>query len=181
MKPRTYSTTGIILARKNYGEADRIVNLYTKDFGRLSLIAKGVRRPKSRKRGHIEIFSLLKLTAARGRGLDMLLEAELIDSFAELRSDLNKVSLAYFFMEVIGRMVHEEEKNEELYNLILKYLSYLKYDQKLKTLKDNYIVDVLVLLGFWPKGQKLLNPEEKLEEITERYMSSKRVGKFLVS
>jgi DNA repair protein RecO (recombination protein O) len=181
VKPRTYSTTGIILARKNYGEADRILNLYTKDFGRISLIAKGVRKPTSRKRGHIEIFSLLKLTAASGKGLDILIEAELIDSFSEIRKDLNKVSLAYFFMEVIGKMTHEGEKHEELFYLILKNLNRLKDDQRLKTLKDAYIVDVLVLLGFWPKGEKLINPEDKLEEITERHMSSKRVGKLLVS
>ncbi|MFH1792345.1 MAG: DNA repair protein RecO, partial [Patescibacteria group bacterium] len=60
MKQRNYSTEAIILATKDYSEADRILVVYTKDFGKLSLIAKGVRKTTSKKRGHLEIFNYLK-------------------------------------------------------------------------------------------------------------------------
>ena len=63
MKPRSYTSEGIVLARRNYGEADRILVIYSKNFGRVSYMAKGVRRPKSRKRGHIEVFNYIKFQA----------------------------------------------------------------------------------------------------------------------
>src|SRR3990167_6831246 len=120
MKPRSYSDEGIVLARRSYGEADRIISVYTKNHGRVSYMAKVIRRPPSRKRGHLEVFNQFKFQAVSGRGLDMLTEAEIIESFSEVRKSLKKVSLAYYFMEVIGRITHEGERNEELYSHVLK-------------------------------------------------------------
>src|SRR3990167_232676 len=96
MKPRNYTSEGIVLARKNYGEADRIIVIYSKHFGKLRLLAKGVRRPKSRKRGHIEVFSRLKFQVSRGKGMDLITEAEIIQNFSEIRKSLKKVTVAFF-------------------------------------------------------------------------------------
>src|SRR3990170_878312 len=104
MKLHSYSSEGIVLARRNYGEADRILSVYTKNHGRVSLMAKGIRRPKSRKRGHLEIFSHVRFQAATGRGIDLMTEVEVIDDFKEIRRSLKKVSLAYYFCEVIGKI-----------------------------------------------------------------------------
>src|SRR4030043_1374098 len=107
MKPRAYTSEGVVLARRNFGEADRILVLYTKNFGKVSLIAKGIRRPKSKKRGHVEIFNIIKFQAVHGRGLDLITEAEVIEDFAEIRKNLRRISLAYYLMEVTGRVSHE--------------------------------------------------------------------------
>ena len=180
MKPRSYTDEGIVLARRNYGEADRILSVYTKNHGRISYLAKGVRRPASRKRGHIEVFNQINFQAAHGRGLDIMLEAEIIENFPEIRKSLKKVSLAYYFMEVIGRITHEGEKNEELYSHILENVRTLKTETKLKNLRLNFILKLLTLLGFWPRGKPLLDVDTKLEEVIERNISSVRVGKRLV-
>jgi DNA repair protein RecO (recombination protein O) len=181
MRFRNYSDEGFVLARRTYGEADRILSIFSKNHGRLSLIAKGVRKVGSRKRGHIEVFSLVKFAAAGGRGLDLITETETIDNYPEVRKSLNKVALAYFFMETIGRTTHENEKNLDLFNLIEHYFDFLKTEKKLKSLRSDFIREELTLLGFWPKGKTLPNPDEKLQEVTERYMGSVRVGKQLVS
>lgn len=180
MKPRSYSDEGIVLARRNYGEADRILSVFTMSHGRISFIAKGVRRPQSRKRGHIEIFSHIKLQAVRGKGLDLITEAEVIGNFGEIRKNLKKVSLAYYFMEVIGRTTHENESHTEVFDLILDYLSKLENEFLLKKLRLNFILELLTCLGFWPKGKPLGNPDAKLEEVIERQLSTVRVGKKLV-
>jgi len=180
MKPRGYSDEGIVLARRNYGEADRILSVYTKNHGRISFIAKGVRRPASRKRGHIEIFSYLKLQGIKGKGLDLITEAEIIDNFGEIRKNLKKVSLAYYFMEVIGRTTHENEPHMEVFDLILEYLNKLKDESRLKKLRLDFIPKLLIVLGFWPKGKLLESPDVKLEEVIERQLSTVRVGKRLV-
>jgi len=177
---RSYVDEAIVLARRNFSEADRILSVFSKGHGRLSLLAKGVRRPSSRKRGHIEVFNRIKFQAVKGRGLDMMTEAEIIDSFEMVRKDLKKVALAYYFMEVIGRTIHEEEKNIELYGLLQDYLEKLKEDKKLLSLRKNFVYQALTILGFWPKGKDLPDPDSKLEEVTERQLNSARVGKKLV-
>lgn len=101
MRPRSYSDEGIVLARRNFGEADRILSIYTKNHGRISVIAKGIRKTTSKKRGHLEIFSYIKFQVADGRGIGILTEVETLNNFEIVRKDLKKVSLAYFFCEVI--------------------------------------------------------------------------------
>ncbi len=177
MYSHSYSDEGIILARKNYSEADRILILFSKHHGRVSLLAKGVRRPASRKRGHLEIFNYLKFQAVKGKGLDLMTEAETIDNFEAIRKNLKKVSLAYYFMEVIGRITHEGESHQELFDFLLVYLDKLKAEIKLKKLRLDFIIELLIILGFWPKGKVLINPDGKLEEVIERRLNSVRVGK----
>lgn len=180
MKPRTYSSEGIVLARKNFGEADRILSVYTKKFGRIALIAKGTRRPKSRKRGHIEVFNYIKFQASIGHGIDLMTEAEVIDDFSEVRKSLKKISLAYYLSEVLGRTTHENEANEDLFDLVLSSLEKLKSTKSLRQLRLNFIYNLLVTLGFWPEGQILSDPDVKLEEVIERQIYSKRVGKRML-
>lgn len=181
MNLRTFSDEGIVLARRNFGEADRILSLYSKHHGRLSLIAKGVRKPQSKKRGSLEVFSYIKFAAAKGRSLDIITEAETIDSFAQVRKNLRKVAVAYFFMEVIGRTTREAERHQELFDLTIKYLNLLSSQTLLKTLRANFVYEVITTLGFWPKGRPLPDPDAQLEKVTERQLSSIRVGKKLVS
>jgi DNA repair protein RecO (recombination protein O) len=179
MNPRTYTSEGIVLARKNYGEADRIISVFSKDKGRIALIAKGIRRPKSRKRGHIEVFSRFKFQAVTGHGLDIMTEAELVDDFKDVRGSLKKISLAYYFMEVIGRITHEGEGNTGVYDLLLESLEKLKTAKLLKKLRFDFLNNLLILLGYWPQGKSLPDPDQKLEEVIERQIYSARVGKRL--
>ena len=176
-----YSDEGFVLARRVYGEADRILSVYSKSHGRLSLLARGVRKTGSRKRGHIEVFNLIKFSAVHGRGLDILTEAEVSESYLAVRADLKRVALAYLFMEVVGRTTRENEKHEALFDLIKNYLNCLKTEQKLKSLRKSFVTEILTTLGFWPEGRELPNPDEKLQEVTERFLGSVRVGKQLVS
>jgi DNA repair protein RecO (recombination protein O) len=181
MIPRGYTSEGIVLTRRNFGEADRIISIYSKDHGRISLIAKGVRRPSSRKRGHIEVFNLVKFQAVIGHGLDTMTEAEVVDDFKTIRGSLKKVSLAYYLMEVVGRITHEGESNIELFNLLLSTLTKLVTAKELKSLRLDFVLKLLTLLGYWPKGVKLPDPDEKLEEVIERQIYSERVGKRMIS
>lgn len=177
MMLKSYSDEGIVLARRNYGEADRILSIFTKNHGRVSAIAKGVRKPVSRKRGHIEVFSHIKFQAIKGKGLDLLTEAETVENFAQVRKSLPKSSLAYFFMEVVGRTTREAESHPELYALIVNYFERLGFSTSLKALRTSFVYEALTLLGFWPRGKRLADPDALLEEVTERQFSSLRVGK----
>ena len=180
MKPRSYTDSGVVLAKRNYGEADRILIVYSQNHGKIALIAKGVRRPKSRKRGHIEIFNLVRFQAVSGRGIDLMTEAEVINDFSQIRKNLKKVSLAYYFCEVTGKITHDGEPNLEVFNLLTENLEKLKSAKELKTLRLDFIFRMLTILGFWPRGKTLSNPDEKLEEVIERQLTSVRVGKLML-
>lgn len=180
MKPRSYTSEGIVLARRDYGEADRILVLYTKNFGRSSFIAKGVRRLKSKKRGHVEIFNQIRFQAITGRGLDLMTEADIVNDFKEVRKSLKKVSLAYYFVEVIGRITHDHEPNIELYNLVLASLNSLRINNSHKNLRLDFILSLLTIMGYWPKGKILYDHDIELEKVIERQVSSVRVGKRML-
>ncbi len=180
MTPHSYSSEGIVLGKRNYGEADKILAVYSKDHGRISLVAKGIRRPKSRKRGHIEVFNKILFHATTGHGLDLMTEAEVIDDFGEIKNNLRKVSLAYYFMEVVGKITHEGENNIDVYNLIYDSLDKLRNTKRLKDLRLSFVIKLLIILGYWPEEKHMINPDEKLEEVIERQLSSVRVGKSML-
>jgi len=181
MRPKRYSSEAIVLARKNYSEADRILTVASKHYGKLVLIAKGVRKPKSRKRGSIEIFSKINFSAARGKVFDIVTEVEMLEFYPGIRNNLKKIALAYYFMEIVDRMTRQEEVNREMFDFTDHYLKKLENEKKLKILKDEFIVKILVLSGFWPENKKISNPVKTLEYTLERRMSSARVGKKMLS
>ena len=179
MIPRTYSSEGIILSRKNYSEADRILTIFSKNYGKLQMLAKGVRKVKSRKRGAIEVFSEIKFSAARTKGLDLITEVETLDNHPVIRKNLKKVSLAYFFVEVTQRLINAEEKNLDAYYLLSRYLEELENEIKLRELKDRFLHGLFVTLGYWPAGKELTSPDSLLAEVVERAINSQKVGKKL--
>ncbi len=168
------------MARRNFGEADRIIDIFSKDKGKISLIAKGVRRPGSRKRGHLEIFSKINFQATDGSGIGIMTEADTIDSYGRIRKSMNKVSLAYYFMEVTAKIAREGSGSAEVYELLTNSMEELKTSKKLKELRIRFVADLLKILGFWPKDKELSFPDEKLEEVMERQITSIRVGKRML-
>lgn len=181
MKSRTYSSEGIILSRKNYGEADRILVVISKSFGKLSLLAKGIRKIKSRKRGHLEIFSKIKFSASSGHGFDIMTEAETLNDFSGVRINLNKISLAYYFCEVVNKITHEDGHPSTIYNLLSMALEQLEEDSELKKLRMKFIYDLLIEMGYWPIDKKLIDADIVLDDVLERKINSIRVGKKVLS
>ena len=181
MRPKRYSSEAIVLARRNFSEADRILTVFSKHYGKIVLLAKGVRKPKSRKRGSIEIFSIFKFSSARGKVFDIVTEVEIIDSFNIIRDDLKKVSLAYFFMEVVDRITQEGEKSTQMYKFINSFMEELISSKNLRKLKNEFIKEILTISGFWPENRQIENPTKTLEYVLERKISSARVGKKVLS
>ncbi len=177
MRQRSYSSKGIILSRKNYGEADRILVVISEDFGKVSLLAKGIRKIKSKKRGHLEIFSEVKFSAVKGQGFDIMTEAETINDFAGVRINLNKISLAYYFCEVVNKITHEDGHMSTVYSLLSTVLEQLESETELKKLRLKFIYDLLTDMGYWPEDKKLIDADIVLDDVLERKINSVRVGK----
>ncbi|MFC1649121.1 DNA repair protein RecO [Patescibacteria group bacterium] len=176
MTPRKYSSIGIVIKRRNFSEADRIIVLYTKDYGKITLLAKGVRKPKSRKRGHVEMFTLINFSASRTKSLDLITEVETVEVF-DYEKDIKRVSVAYFIVETIDKLTREGENNEELYSHIIKNMKILRNVSGLKEFRLEFVRNTLIILGYWPEEKPMSDPDSTLEEVVEKRMNSVRVGK----
>lgn len=181
MSSKLYSSEAFILSRKNYSEADRIIRIYSKDYGKLSVLAKGVRRIKSRKRGNIEVFSRVKFSANRSKSIDLLTETLPVELYSNLRINLKKTALAYYFMEIIDKITHDGEKQLKLYDCLVVFMNRLVNERKLKRLRIEFIYQVLVVLGYWPENKTLDNPDSVLADVLERKVNSFRVGKIILA
>lgn len=179
MTPRSFSTEGVILSRKNYGEADRLLLIFSRSYGKMFLLAKGVRKPKSRKRGHIEIFSKVKYSFTKNDHFILMNEVELIDAYVGIRQNLKKTALAYYMVELVSKILEEGESHDEVYEILLKYFRVLQKYTKLKKLRWSFIYEILVSLGYWPMDKQMDDPDRIIESVLERGINSKRVGEKL--
>ncbi|UCF28519.1 MAG: DNA repair protein RecO, partial [Chloroflexota bacterium] len=123
LKERTVRTEAIVLRHKNWGEADRLLWLYTRKAGKVQAIAKGVRKIKSRKAGHLEPFTRVNLLMARGRSFLIVTQAETIDAHLNLRDDLLLVGYAAYVTELLDRFTYDEDDNLQIYRLLKDTLS----------------------------------------------------------
>src|SRR3990170_1939622 len=99
-KPRTYQTEAIIIRKTKLGEADRILTLYTPYLGKIRAVAKGVRRPRSKMSGHLELLTHSQVSLARGRNLDTITGCQTINSFLPLKSHLWLTACALYVAEL---------------------------------------------------------------------------------
>ena len=124
--PGSFKTEAVVLRTIRYGEADRVLHLYSSSHGRIGAIAKGVRRPKSRFGGRLEPFFRLDLVLHRGRGeLSTVTAAHTVAGHPNLRSSGPALSAAARGCDAVLRLLDGEEANPAAYNLLCRYLALL--------------------------------------------------------
>ena len=156
-------TDAIVLRRVNYGEADRIVTLLTPSDGKLALVARGVRRPKSKLAGGIELLSISSVTYAGGRsgGLGTLVSARLEQHFGNIVKDLARVQLGYELLQTADKIT-EDQPEPEYFTLLATGLAALNMpDVPADLIKVWFGAGLLRLAGLTPnlitdtEGQRL--------------------------
>lgn len=106
-------TQAIVLARIDYGEADRILTVLTPDHGKLSLMAKGVRRVKSKLAGSVELFSVSTITFVQGRGsVGTLISARLDTHYGRIVQDLDRTMLGYELIKQLNKITEDQAEKE---------------------------------------------------------------------
>src|SRR3954465_16076251 len=152
--PGALKTEGIVLRSIRYGEADRILHLYTPEHGRLSAIAKGVRRARSRLGGRLEPFFRLALVLYEGRSdLLTVTSAETLAGQPRLRQDAGGLDVAARASDAVGRLFGEGEPHRGVYHLLANELALLDADPA-KATRANALAFRLKLLlaaGFAPQ------------------------------
>ncbi len=150
-RERSVRTEGVVLRRRDYGESDRILVLFTRKLGRISGIAKGARKPSSKISGHLELFSRVSFLVSRGRNLQLITQAETIESYEQLRKDLSGIGLGSYLVELVDAVTTEEGSNIKLYDLLVLALESLDNGQQPEIIKHFFELQLLDLSGFRPE------------------------------
>lgn len=150
-RERSFRVEAVILRHSDWGEADRLLSLYTREMGKVRAIAKGVRKLRSRKAGHLEPFTRSSLLLARGRDMFIITQAETIKAYTPLREDLLLVGYASYIVELLDRFTYEEGENRALYRLLTDTLGRLSREPDPDLALRYYEIRLLDLLGFRPQ------------------------------
>ena len=116
-------TRGIILRRRAYGEADRILTILTPGLGKLTAIAKGVRRLSSKLGGHLELFYVVDWVLAEGRTWYVVSGAEVVESHQDISQSLDRVEQASYLARLVDRLAQEEQPQPKMYSLLLEAIN----------------------------------------------------------
>ena len=164
-RERVYRTEAIVLRRIDFGEADRLLTVFTPERGKIKLIAKGARKPASRKSGHVELFSHGLFLVAAGHELDIITQAETCEPYRALREDLLRTTYAYYVAELADAFTAERDENRPVFDLLKDAFGWLCSAEDLQLAARYYELHLLALVGFQPQlfvcggCQKLLEPE----------------------
>ena len=150
-RERSFRVEAVVLKHRDWGETDRILGLCTLELGKVTAIAKGVRKARSRKAGHLEPFTRVNLLLARGRDMFIITQAETINAFLALREDLVLMGYASYVIELLDRFTYEEGENRPLYRLLVNTLTRLSSDQNPALIVRYYEIRLLDILGFRPQ------------------------------
>jgi len=147
-----YRTTGIILGKKDRGETDRIFVLYTRDFGRLEMTARGERKINSKLRAGLEIFFLSKVEFIQGKTQKTITDAMLVDKFKNLRKDVGKLKVAYKISALTEKLLRGQEEESKIWKLLnevfQKLDSPLLNESKASLIYYYFLWNFLSLLGY---------------------------------
>ena len=151
-RPRQFRTQAIILSRRDFGESDRLLVLFTPEHGKLRAIAKGARKTTARLRGHVELFARADCLLHRGRNLDILSQAELIEPYLGLREDLRRGAYANYVAELLDRFTTDEETDQGgLFQLLHEALSRIADEPDPRLATRFYELRLLDAAGFRPE------------------------------
>jgi DNA repair protein RecO (recombination protein O) len=170
MRPneRSFRLEAVVLRHADWGEADRLLTLYTRERGKVRAIAKGARKVRSRKAGHLEPFTRVTLQLAKGRDLLIVTQADTVDAYLPLREDLVKTANASYIVELLDRFTYEEEsENIAIFRLLTETLSRVAKEADPWLAIRYYEVRLLDFLGFRPHLFECANCGEEIQAVDQ--------------
>lgn len=169
---REYSTEAVIIRKTKLAEADRILTLYTPEYGKIEAVAKSIRKPKSKMAGHLELLTHSQLNLARGRNLDTVIGAQTIDSFIDLKNDLMLTSSGLYSAELINQFSVARSANPPLFQLFLETLRRLADAESPELTLRYFELHLLDMSGYRPQLQECVACREILKPVENTFSPS---------
>ena len=183
---RAFKTEAIVIKRRNFWDSDRIVTVLTKDYGKIHVRAAGVRKITSRRSPHIELLNYSMLSLYKGNSFPILTEAQTINDFSAIKTDLTKVGHAYHVCELIDSLCAQDQEQRQVFFLLKNTLTRLGIQDLVSLqMKENglsiiheFELELLSLLGYWNRAtefSQLFDADQFIEGIIERKLKSKNI------
>ncbi len=147
-------TEAIILRIADLGEVDRFLTIYTKEFGKMQVVARGVKKVESKLRYHLEPLGYSNLIVIEGRNFRIVKDAILKDHFLTMREDLERIKMVYKIVDLVDELIVGEEKDEDIWNLLLKIFEHINAGRATSNIVQNFQDNLLRLLGYDPEHIK---------------------------
>ena len=170
-RQRLYRTEAIVLRRRDHGEADRLLTVFTPHHGKLVLLGKGVRKTQSRKAGHVELFTHSTLLVAKGRTWDLVTQAETVEPYLALRASLLRTSYGYYVAELLDSFTQEHDPHPSMFTLLRDTLGRLaaSKEEMLALATRFYDLQLLALAGYQPQLFTCVACQDVLEPVTNYF------------
>ena len=167
--PKTYRCEAIILGYTPLGEADLLVTMFTQDQGKVRAVAKGARRSTSRLVGHLEPLTVVKMSMAHGRSMDIISQAEVVQGFSELKEDLTAIAKGQYLAELVDGFGAEDSPNPSLYQLMIDTLRVVEGDPASDLPLRFFEFHLLLVSGLMPELYHCVECRVELEPDAHRF------------
>ncbi len=144
-----YRTQGFFIKKADRGEANQLFTIYTKDFGKLRILGKAIRKIKSKLRGGAELFYLSEIEFIQGKTSKTLTDTILIKKFPNIRKDLKKLAIARRISETLDGLIRGEESDKEIWDLMNEVFEKLN-KQKSEIIYYYFLWNLFSILGYQP-------------------------------
>ena len=167
---RQFRTKAIILKRRDFGEADRLITVLTPDHGKVDAIAKGARKPTSSKTGHVELFTQADMLISKGRELDIVVQVEMTEPYLAIREDLQRGAYANYAAELLDRFTETGDADMHgLFELMADTLQRLCKDDDPRLAIRYFEIRLLDKLGFRPELNQCVVSREDIQPVDQFY------------
>ncbi|MDD5551669.1 MAG: DNA repair protein RecO [Candidatus Pacebacteria bacterium] len=166
MLHETIKTKAVVIGEKELGEDDKLFYLYTKKFGKIEVLGKAIRKPQAKLKGGLQILNLINLEFVKGKNFNIVTDAILKEDFSEIKENPKLFRMALYISDILNKLVNGEEKDEEIWNLLLETLKKIKKNKPgSEWLFVRYFEWVLFsFLGFEPELYYCIECEKKINE-----------------
>ncbi|OGD31446.1 DNA repair protein RecO [Candidatus Azambacteria bacterium RIFCSPHIGHO2_02_FULL_52_12] len=155
-----HALTGIIIKKQNKGEHDQIITAYSKEYGKIALVARGVRKGSAKLSGHLSLLHLSTIGFVPGRQTKVLTTVSELESFPAMKKNLEKAQAALHIAHVVDAYTIEEAHDEDLFHLLLGALDYLNRKEmkrlELKFFLRYFEFKFLSVLGYEPEDKTIV-------------------------
>lgn len=166
---RLYRTRGIVLRRRDFDEADRLLTVLTRDRGKVTLLAKGARKIASRKAAHVDLFRQVDLLVHQGRNFGIVSQAEATEMYAGLGEDLQRVAAAHYVAELVDTLLIEGDDTAGVYELTAAALLWLSEGDDPRLCQRYFELHLLDLVGYRPQLYRCLGCDTWVEAVDNRF------------
>jgi len=180
---RTFKTEGFIIKRRNSGEADRILTIFSRQYGKIQAKAPGVRKITSRRSSHIELLNLSVLTLYKSSrsSLSIVTEANTLENFSSLKGDLKKIGFSFYMCELLNNLCAENQENNKVFYLLKNTLTNLENFSLYDSILDEFEERLLAILGYTSKFYPVENRKSFIEGILEKKLRARDMIPLFIS